>query len=147
MVIALQTADAVVFELNNAEPGTFSLAFTAARKTLPTHTLKDLADLKVLVVPKGIEIEKASRCQDAYTISVDVGIQKKIGTDIETEVTALSQLTGEIVDYLTRRPLRNLAGLKWHTTQNTPIYDPETLEQMRVFLSVITVSYKALSTP
>ena len=146
MVITFQTADAVVSELNNAETGTFGQAFTAIRKTIPTHTLKELADLKVIVVPNGVEIEKANRSQDYYMISVDVGIQKKVGTDIETEVTQLSQLTGEIVEYLTRRKLTDMPGLQWHKIQNTPIYDLETLEQMRVFLSVITVSYKGLGT-
>ena len=145
MLVTFQTADAVTAELNNAGDGMFSQGFNAERKTIPTHSLKELADLKVIVVPKSIEIEKANRVQDMYTVSVDVGSEKKIGSDLETEVEQLSQLCGEIVEYLTRRQLTDMGGLKWHRTQNTPIYDLETLENMRVFLSVITISYKGLS--
>lgn len=145
MFVTFQTADAVAVELNNAGAGIFSLAFIAERKTIPTHTLKELADLKVIVVPKSVEIEKANRKQDLYTVSVDVGIEKKIGTDLETEVAQLSTLTGELVEYLTRKQLTNMPGLRWHRTQNTAIYDLEMLEEMRVFLSVVTVSYKGLS--
>lgn len=145
MFVTFQTADAVTAELNNAEPETFSQAFTAIRKAIPTHTLKELADLKVIVVPKSVEIEKANRIQDMYTVAVDVGIEKKLSTDIEAEAAALSQLTGEIVEYITRRPLADMPGLKWHNTQNPAIYDLEMLEEMRVFLSVVTVSYKGLS--
>lgn len=146
MFVTFQTADAVAAELNNAEAGTFSQEFTAIRKTIPTHTLKELANLKVIVVPNSVEIEKANRSQDYYTIKVDVGIQKKIGPDIETEVAQLAALTGELVEYLTRKQLAAMPGLQWHKTENSPIYDLETLEQMQVYLSVITVSYKGLST-
>ena len=144
MLITFQTADAVVNELNNAPAETFSQEFTAIRKAIPAHTLKELAELKVIVVPKSVEIEKANRRQDLYTVSVDIGVQKKIGTGIETEVASLCQFVGEIVEYVTRHPLTDMPGLNWHTTQNTPIYDLETLEDMRVFLSVVTASYKGL---
>ena len=145
MFVTFQTADAVAGELNNAPAETFSQEFSAIRKTIPIHTLKELATLKVSVVPKAVEIEKASRSRDLYIVSVDVGIQKKIGTDTEVEVAGLSRLVGEIVEYLTRRPLADLPALQWSKTQNTLIYDLETLETMRVFLSVVTLTYKGVT--
>ena len=146
MLVTFQTADAVAVELNNATAETFSQEFNAKRKTIPTHTLKELVNLKVIVVPNSVKIEKANRSQDYYTVTVDIGIQKKVGPDIETEVAQLSTLTSELVEYLTRKQLAMMPGLKWHKTENTPIYDLETLEQMQVYLSVVTVSYKGLST-
>ena len=145
MLLTFQTADAVVSELNNADAGTFSQDFTAIRKVIPTHSLKELSQLKVIVVPKSIEIDKANRSQDWYTITVDVGIQKKIGKEIETDVAVLSEFTGELVEYLTRHQLTDMPGLSWHNTQNAPVYDIQTLEDMRVYLSVINVTYKGLS--
>ena len=49
MSLVIDIADAVTGEINAADPGTFSEAFTAERHVLPEFALADLAELKVTV--------------------------------------------------------------------------------------------------
>jgi hypothetical protein len=89
-----------VAEFGAAPPGTFSQSFTAQRRVLPEFEIKELAELKVTVVPKSVEITVSTRATSQYKIAVDVGVQKKLGTDLDTEVTALGTLVDEMADYL-----------------------------------------------
>jgi len=144
MSLVIDIADAVATELNAAAPGTFSEAFTADRKVLPAHELSNLADLKVTVVPKAVEISGSTRSASQYDITVDIGVQKKLGKDLDSEVPVLSTLVDEIADYLRRRPLSAAAFAVWVRTVNEPVYVPEHLAAQRVFTSVLTVTYRAM---
>lgn len=146
MLITLQTADAVKTELNNATPGTFGVTFTAERKIIPTYKLTELDEVKVSVVPRSIDISQATRATSAYEIGVDVGVQRKVGKTTETaDVEELAELTGEIVEYITQRNLSALPGIRWQVTKNDPIYDADMLEEQRVFMSVISLTYRGVS--
>jgi len=140
--VALVTdiADAVTSELNGE---TFSQAFTAERKVLPEFDLADLAELQVTVVPKGVEISRADRAHGQYDVQVDIGVQKKIGSDVDAEVTDLLGLVDEIADFLCRRTLASAPWAVWLRTSNEPIYAPEHLAEKRLFTSVLTVTYRA----
>ena len=144
MSLVIDIADAVTAELNAAPPDTFSEAFTAVRMVLPEFDLADLAELKVTVVPKSVEITGATRATSQYEIAVDVGIQKKLGKDLDTEVAALGTLVDEISDYLRRRQLAQTPWAAWSAIRNEPVYAPEHLAQERVFTSVLTVTYRAM---
>ena len=144
MSLATDVADAVAAELNAADPGTFSQAFTAERKVLPAFDLADLAELKVCLVPKSVTITGSTRTASQYEIAVDVGIQKKLGKDLDGEVASLGTLVDEIADYLTRRPLSAAPFAAWVAMANEPVYAPEHLAEQRVFTSVLTVTYRAV---
>ena len=144
MSMVTDIADAVAAELNGAESGTFSETFTAERRVLPEFDLEDLADLMVSVVPKAVEITGASRSVCQYEISIDIGIQKKIGTDLDAEVAALGTLVDEIADFLRRRTLDAMASVAWIAATNDPVYSPAHLAERRVFTSVLTVKYRAM---
>jgi len=144
MSLVIDIADAVTAELNAAPPGTFTPSFTAVRRVLPVFDLADLADLKVSVVPKRVEITGSTRSASQYEIAVDIGIQKKLGKDLDSEVAALSTLVDQIADYLRRRPLGAAPFASWVSISNEPVYAPEHLAEQRVFTSVLTVSYRAL---
>ena len=144
MSLVIDIADAVAAELNGAPPETFSQAFTAVRMVLPEFDLADLADLKVTVVPKAVEITGATRGTSQYEIAVDVGVQKKLGKDLDAEVAVLGTLVDEISDYLCRRPLSQAPWAAWSATRNEPVYAPEHLAGERVFTSVLTVTYRAM---
>ena len=144
MSLVIDIADAVAAELNAAPPDTFSQAFTAVRLVLPEFDLEDLAELKVTVVPKAVEITGAMRSASQYEIAVDVGIQKKLGQDLDVEVAALGTLVDEISDYLCRRQLSATPWAAWSAVRNEPVYAPEHLAGERVFTSVLTVSYRAM---
>jgi len=144
MGLATDIADAVAAEINAADPGTFSQAFEAERTVLPAHELPELANLKVSVVPKGVEISGATRSASQYDIAVDIGVQRKLGKDLDGEVAALGTLVDEIADYLRTRQLSAAAYAVWVATLNEPVYAPEHLASQRVFTSVLTVTYRAM---
>jgi len=146
MKLTIDTADAVAAELNAAEAGTFSEEFEARRLVLPKFELADLADLKVSVVPKGVEFENASRDARRCDISVDIGVQQKVGKDIDAEVERLCGLVEQIADYLAGRRLiaSGMSGVSFLSIANEPIYSTEHLADDLVFTSVLTVTYRAL---
>ncbi len=144
MGLALDIADAVAAELNAAPDGTFTPAFTAVRRVLPAFELGELAELKVSVVPKSVQISGASRAASTFEIAVDIGIQRKLGSDLDAEVAELTDLVDAIADYLRRRPLSAMPGVAWASTANEPVYAPEHLADRRVFTSVLTVTYRAM---
>src|SRR5690554_6300885 len=103
MSIVVDIADAVTAELNAAPPATFDPPFTAERRVLPVFELADLAELRVTVVPKGVQITGSTRSASQYDISVDIGVQRKLAPgsgDPDTEVATLGSLVDEIADYL-----------------------------------------------
>ncbi len=147
MSLVIDIADAVTGEINAADPGTFSEAFTAERHVLPEFALADLAELKVTVVPKRVEITGSTRAASRYEIAVDIGIQKKLvspGNTLDTEVAQLCGLVDEIADYLRRRPLSAAPFAAWVGITNEPVYAPEHLAEQRTFTSVLTVIYLAM---
>ena len=144
MSLVIDIADAVTAEINAAAPGTFSEAFTSERRVLPEFGLEDLAELKVTVVPKRVEITGSTRATSQYEIAVDIGVQKKLGKDLDTEVAALGTLVDEIADYLCRRQLTAAPFAAWVSIANEPVYAPDHLAEQRVFTSVLTVSYRAM---
>ena len=146
MKLTIDIADAVASELNAAEPGTFSEDVAAQRRVLPKFELADLAALKVSVVPKGIEFEHASRDARRCDISVDIGVQQKIGKEIDSEVERLCTLVEQIADYLAARGLlaSGMSGVRFLSIANEPIYSTEHLADDLVFTSVLTVTYRTL---
>ena len=144
MSLVTDIADAVAAELNAAVEGTFSEDFTAQRLVLPEFDLADLAALKVSVVPKAVTITGATRAACQYEIVVDIGVQKKLGKDLDSEVATLGTFVDEVADYLRQRALNQAAYAAWVSTANEPVYAPEHLAGDRVFTSVLTVTYRAL---
>jgi len=144
MSIILEVADAVVSELNSSPVDTFDYPFVAKRLLYPEFSLEELEELKVSVVPRAMETDPSSRLYVTHEFTVDVGIQKRLGGEIEAEVESMLKLTEEINAYLRWRPLKAKEGLSWAKGKNDPLYVPEHLVNERVFTSVITITYRML---
>jgi hypothetical protein len=142
MSIATDVADAVVAELNGH---TFEPTFEAKRKAIPEFDLDQLRELRVTIIPRSLGKKAASRTETRHTVAVDIGIQKKILSDLDTEVAELGELVDAISDYLCRRKLPDAPWASWHSDENEPIYAVEHLINHRVFTSVLTVRYTMLS--
>jgi len=142
MALTIDIADAVVAELAS---GGFSQPISPQRLVLPEFDLAALADLRITVVPKAVEISAASRVACQHDVQIDIGVQKKLGKDLDAEVPALCELVDEIAAFLKRRPLAAAPHAAWVRTANEPIYAPEHLAEQRVFTSVLTVTYRAMS--
>jgi len=142
MALTIDIADAVVAELTS---GSFSQPISPQRLVLPEFDLAALADLRITVVPKAVEISAASRVASQHDVQIDIGVQKKLGKDLDAEVPALCELVDEIAAFLKRRPLAAAPHAAWVRSANEPIYAPEHLAEQRVFTSVLTVTYRAMS--
>ena len=144
MATIIDIADAVAATLNDPGEPSFSQSFTAERKALPAFELADLAGLHVTVVPKAVEITGASRSLSQHDVQIDVGVQQKVGSELEADVAALCGLVEEIAAFLRRRPLGSVAGAAWVRSANEPVYSPEHLAEKRLFTSVLTVTYRLM---
>jgi len=147
MALVIDIADAVVAVLNG-EDADFSQAFEAQRRVRVSFELADLADLRVTVVPKGVEITGASRSLSQYDVQVDVGIQKKLaaGADEDTEVPVMCGLVEEVADFLKGKRLEWTGwSASWvRPAVNDPVYSTEHLAEKRVFTSVLTLTYRVM---
>jgi len=141
MALAIDIADAVVAELAS---GAFSQSITPVRRVLPEYELADLKDLRVTVVPAAVEITGASRTLSQHDVRIDIGIQKKLGKALDTEVAQLAGLVDEIAEFLKRRPLQAAPHAVWVKTANEPIYAADHLAQQRTFTSVLSITYRVL---
>lgn len=139
MSLIIDIADAVTLSLNE---GSFDPAFDAYRKYVPVSELSDLATLTVTVVPKSVEIVSASRSQDYFDCTIDVGIQQKIDTDDSDAVDALSDLAEQVIDHLRHTNLTDPAA-SWTGIANDPIFSVDNFDNQRVFTSLISVTYRA----
>jgi len=134
---AVYVAQAVVDYLNSVA---FSQSFVATRSYRPATELNNSSMLRVLVVPKGVEYEIASRAVVQDEVQIDVGIHKKVGT-LSVEIDRMMGLVMEIVEALRAPEL--FASHYWVKTENVPIYSPDHLDQANEFLSILTVTFRA----
>ena len=145
MSLVLGIATAVTAELNAAPEGTFDPAVQAVCSVLPVYDLTAMGDLKVTVVPKAVQITGSTRAASQFDVQVDIGVQKKLGSDLDSEVAALLDLVDAIAQYLRKRPLAAAPHACWVATANEPVYAPEHLAEKRLFTSVLTLTYRAIA--
>ncbi|MGE3108352.1 MAG: hypothetical protein AB7O77_08370 [Phycisphaerales bacterium] len=133
-------ADAVAAHIN---AGTFSQPVSAERMYQPAFTLEDLADLRVSVVPRTVGIAAATRDSSFFECVVDVGVQKKLPAEgADSEIDALLDLVEEITDHLRLKRLPDAPEAAWAAIAHEPVVSSESLEQHRVFTSVLSVTYR-----
>lgn len=133
-------ADAVTAHIN---AGAFSQPVNAQRLFQPAFTLEDLKDLRVSVVPRSTTIAAASRDSSTYECVIDVGVQKKVPPENESaEIDALLGLVEEIADHLRLERLPGAPEAAWVSIAHEPVVSSESLEQHRVFTSVLSVVYR-----
>ncbi|MFI4912437.1 MAG: hypothetical protein ACIAQZ_12290 [Sedimentisphaeraceae bacterium JB056] len=135
MIEALQLSKQLAESLSGSN---FSQPFNASAKVLPEYELSALKNLTVTIVPKSVEIINLTRAASNFQIEIDVAVQKKITTKIDTDVESLLTLVSEIVDFVNRR---NIGEARFIKVSNDPIYSTEHLNEKRLFTSLITVTY------
>jgi hypothetical protein len=140
MALIADIAEAVVTALNGH---TFSQPFTAARAYRPVFDLKDMTDLHVTVVPKGVELTTAGRGLAQSDVQIDIGIQKKLASGGNAEIDSLVALVQEIAEFV--RATGRFGDAAWVKTENTPIYSAEHLGELRQFTSVLTLTLRVMT--
>ena len=140
MALVADIAEAVVTALNGH---TFSQPFTAARAYRPAFDLKEMTDLHVTVVPKGVELTTAGRGLAQSDVQIDIGVQKKLAGGDNAEIDSLLGLVQEIAEFV--RATGRFGDAAWVKTENTPIYSAEHLGELRQFTSVLTLTLRAMT--
>ncbi|MCR4415292.1 MAG: hypothetical protein NUV77_23010 [Thermoguttaceae bacterium] len=135
----VEIADAVVQEFNG---GQFSQPVEAQRYYRPTFELAQMKTLHVSVVPKGITIAGLSRSADQHEYQLDVAVQKKLAGEGLEEIDGLLTLVEEIADHFRTPRLASLAGVLCVKVENAPVYAVEHIEEMRLFTSVLTLTFR-----
>ena len=152
-------ADAVAAHVS---AGSYGQPVTAVRMYQPAFTLEDLKDLRVSVVPRTVQMTPVTRDSLAVEYAIDVGVQKKLpaegadaaidgGSDAGTGCAAdgmdaaideLLVLVEAIADHLRFKRLEGFPDAAWVGISNEPVVSSESLEQHRVFTSVLSVTYR-----
>ena len=144
MSVVTRMAKAVTAELNRDQE--FSVPFEAVFSVKPGYELKELDTIRVVVVPKTLEIERVSRISSKYLVTVDIGIMQRLGKMTPEEaVETLGDLVDKIAEFLSDREVEDFKAATFVSVANDPIYVPEFLTQNRTFMSVLTVRYVLLT--
>ncbi len=141
MAVITDIADAVVAELNAA---TFSQPVTAERHYLPQFDLQEMQTLHITVVPKTVVLATSDRARGQGDYSIDVAVQRKFETGDNAELDVLTGLTEEIADHFRRKRLASYPDVAWLKTEQTVLYAPEHINELRQFTSVLTLTYRLL---
>jgi hypothetical protein len=140
MALIADIAEAVVTALNGH---TFRQPFTAQRAYRPVFDLKDMTELHVTVVPKGVELTTAGRGLAQSDLQIDIGVQKKLAAGDNAEIDSLVGLVQEIAEFI--RATGRFGDAAWVKTENTPIYSQEHLGELRQFTSVLTLTLRVMT--
>lgn len=141
MSVMTNIADAIVAELNAA---TFSQPVTAERHYLPRFDLREMEALHVSVVPKAVTQEMADRTRGQGDYSIDVAVQQKLQTADNAEIDSLTNLVEEIGDHFRGRRLDSYPDAIWVRTEQSILYAPEHLADLRQFTSVVTFTFRVV---
>ena len=121
-------------------------ALAPERVYLPRHDRKDLATLRVSVVPRSAVETIASRGSYQHDLIVEVGIQKQFSPATEqAEVDALMQLFDLVKRHVRFRKL--VAGYTWVATENVTadqLWLPQHLRELHVFTAMARVTHRGL---
>lgn len=139
MALIVEIADAVVDELN---AGSFEADFTAARDYRPRFTPADLKELRVTVVPRALSVEAESRARQCVDATIDIAIQRRLDSETTEEIDPLMELVDQIVAFWKLRRPSSLSQALCVEVANEPIYAVEHLDQLRVFTSVVSLTFR-----
>lgn len=140
MSIVADIADAVVAALNAQ---TFTPTFSTERRLLPVFDLAEAGDqARVTVVPRSVAIAGGTRTENVFDVAVDVGVQRRIDVEDTAQGDALLDLVEQIGDALRLKRLPGYPEAAWVSLEHEPVLAAEHLERLRVFTSVLTVTYR-----
>jgi hypothetical protein len=140
-VPCLKIADAIVSALNGAE---FSQSVTFERVYVPKFDLANAAAVQGKVSPRSDVREMGSAANDNATVMIDIGVLKRLQntvTNQQTELDTLLLLCEEIKAVLNRQRLAGAdEAICVGTAQEMP-YAVDYLDEMRVFLAIISATF------
>ena len=138
---AIAIADEVVKTLNTVEDEDDRL-FTAVMSLFPFYELKDLADLKVTVVPKSVDIQPFTRNASEFDYQIDIAFQKAVASAADAEIGTLSDLVLNTAKSFRGKVYSSLNAVC--SKIGVLLYSAEHIQPPSVFTSVITLNFKVI---
>ena len=133
MSLPIEMADFVLAKIKAAFP-----EIKAERQYVASLELKDTKETRIIVVPKQISYERASRSHNSVEIAVDVALMRKFQKGDAAELDPLCETVEQILKLFDGKPLEDTLCIK---AQNLPIYAQEHFEKWRQFTSLITLTF------
>ena len=107
----------------------------------PEFDLKGLKDLKVVVVPSGLEMKPISRTASEDTMHIQIGVLKRCTEDDVVDLVNTVITIGR--GFLDRR----IEGAVCTDVRYNPLYSPEHLRERRQFTGVVELVFKSVYSP
>ena len=156
--VMIETADAIVAAMIDAPAATWELTDLQPERSYADwdEKLEDLDELRIDVVPSGIESQLEHRGQLAYRVSTDIGVRQRFGQvsqDINTgriqlaTVDRLALLTEQIHEYFTTDRLTDYLAAVWISTEYRVPFLREHLRELRQFTAIIRIVHDVTKTP
>jgi hypothetical protein len=133
MSLPIQMADAVLQKIKESFPD-----LSSERRYVPSLELKDTKETRIIVVPKDISYERASRSHNNVQVAVDIAVMKKFQKGDAAELDPLCDLVESILKLFDGKPWGDSLCTK---VQNVPIYAQEHYDKWRQFTSLITFTF------
>jgi len=121
--------------------GTFAIPFSPVRAYMPAYDLKEMDGVRVTVVPRENVMTNLDRSRISNAVGVDIAVQRKLSSVEPAAVDPLMDLMQQIANFVDRRKLSLMASAKWTRQEHRVLYAPEHMRDMRLFTSVLTVTY------
>ncbi len=138
---ALEIADAIVDTLKTINYG--DSALPAVRSLFPFYELKDLATLKVTVVPKSVDIQSFGRSASEFDYEIDIAVQKAVSSPDISEVGNLADLVMTIAKAFKKKVYTTVGNAACYK-QSISLYSAEHIQPPSVFTSVLTLNFKVI---
>ncbi|MGN0847880.1 MAG: hypothetical protein ACI4RA_10920 [Kiritimatiellia bacterium] len=130
-----------IIELAQAVADAISVPGEAEVSFAPEFDLKGLREMKVVVVPSGLEMKPISRSASEDTMHIQVGVLKKCTEDeIVDLVNTVITIGRSFLD-------RKVAGATCVDVKYLPLYAPEHLRERRQFTGVVELVFKSVFSP
>jgi len=147
--VTIQICDQIVADLTAAVVAAqLAPTFTVERKFLPRGKLQDLITDGNTVIVAGSDRQGAreTRAQRKYTHSIDLALIAKVTTEESTEQEALDKLAEDLLDWYFTHPLGSSRAETLDTVTSKFLFDPAELFTNKIFLSVMTLNFRAFRT-
>jgi len=145
--VLTQLADAVVEQINEADPGTFPLEFEATRCWLPQFTLEALqAGIKLQLRPATWTAQRFSRRTLQRQYVLELAIAAKLDDVADPRQTdPIQELAEQLGDYLFDHPHALSAQYTLMSVEPAdPWPDEEMLKSNNLFLAGLRLTYQAI---
>ncbi len=116
----------------------FLIEYNAEVQYFPTFDLRDLDDLRVVVVPNSTEYKTVSRERHEEILKVQIGFLKRGSEENLDDLLRIVEKIG--LGFLNRK----LSGATCVCVAYNPIYSPEHLREHGQFTSIIELTFRKI---